>query len=68
MFSTILVPNKNIDTLIMLIYFNFSLASVYSNGSWSSVWNIEFKYDQQTVEVKGKTQVILYRYLCINFE
>ncbi|KAL9320254.1 hypothetical protein ACSQ67_012093 [Phaseolus vulgaris] len=46
---------------------NFELAVVISaarhspqnfcNGSWSSVWNIEFKYDQQTVEVKGKTQV-----------
>jgi len=52
----------------MSIYFVFSLAFVHSNGSWSSVWNIEFKYDQQAVEVKGKMQVILYRYLCINFE
>ncbi|WVY94387.1 hypothetical protein V8G54_033475 [Vigna mungo] len=46
---------------------NFELAVVISaarhspqnfcNGSWSSVWNIEFKYDQQEVEVKGKMQV-----------
>ncbi|BAT88102.1 F-actin-capping protein subunit alpha isoform X1 [Vigna umbellata] len=46
---------------------NFELAVVISaarhspqnfcNGSWSSVWNIEFKYDQQAVELKGKMEV-----------
>jgi hypothetical protein len=46
----------------MLIYF-VGLAFVYSNGSWCSVWNIDFKDEQQTVEVKGKLQVILCRYL-----
>ncbi|KAE9598139.1 putative F-actin-capping protein subunit alpha [Lupinus albus] len=29
----------------------------FCNGSWCSVWNIEFKDDQQTVEVKGKIEV-----------
>ncbi|TKY61523.1 F-actin-capping protein subunit alpha [Spatholobus suberectus] len=29
----------------------------FCNGSWCSIWNIEFKDDQQTVEVKGKMQV-----------
>ncbi|KAJ1417140.1 F-actin-capping protein subunit alpha [Sesbania bispinosa] len=29
----------------------------FCNGSWCSIWNIEFKDDQQTVEVKGKIQV-----------
>ncbi|KAK7284378.1 hypothetical protein RJT34_19123 [Clitoria ternatea] len=46
---------------------DFELAAVISaarhspqnfcNGSWCSIWNILFKYDQQTVEVKGKLQV-----------
>ncbi|KAJ7977935.1 F-actin-capping protein subunit alpha [Quillaja saponaria] len=29
----------------------------FCNGSWRSVWNIEFKDDQQTVEVTGEMQV-----------
>lgn len=29
----------------------------FCNGSWCSIWNIEFKDEQQTVEVKGKMQV-----------
>ncbi|KAL2566903.1 hypothetical protein AAZV13_19G195200 [Glycine max] len=29
----------------------------FCNGSWCSVWNIEFKDEKQTVEVKGKMQV-----------
>ncbi|KAK1292933.1 F-actin-capping protein subunit alpha [Acorus calamus] len=29
----------------------------YCNGSWRSVWKIEFKDDLQVVEVKGKMQV-----------
>ncbi|GAU11487.1 hypothetical protein TSUD_344770 [Trifolium subterraneum] len=29
----------------------------FCNGSWCSVWNIDFKDEQQTVEVKGKLQV-----------
>lgn len=29
----------------------------FCNGSWCSIWNIDFKDDQQTVEVKGKLQV-----------
>jgi hypothetical protein len=29
----------------------------YSNGSWRSVWNIEFKEDVQMLEVRGKLQV-----------
>lgn len=28
-----------------------------SNGSWCSIWNIEFKDELQTVEVRGKMQV-----------
>jgi capping protein alpha len=29
----------------------------FCNGSWRSIWNLEFKDDVQTVEVKGKLQV-----------
>nr|AFK41951.1 unknown [Lotus japonicus] len=29
----------------------------FCNGSWCSTWNIEFKGDNQTVELKGKMQV-----------
>lgn len=47
---------------MMSIYFNFSWPFVYSNGSWCSVWNIEFKDEKQTVEVKGKMQVMLCRF------
>lgn len=29
-----------------------------SNGSWRSVWNLEFKDDMQLIEVRGKLQVV----------
>ncbi|KAI3815486.1 hypothetical protein L1987_15155 [Smallanthus sonchifolius] len=29
----------------------------FCNGSWGSIWNIEFKDELQTVEVRGKLQV-----------
>ncbi|XP_022017312.1 F-actin-capping protein subunit alpha isoform X3 [Helianthus annuus] len=29
----------------------------FCNGSWGSIWNIEFKDELQTVEVRGKVQV-----------
>ncbi|RYR02203.1 hypothetical protein Ahy_B06g081015 isoform A [Arachis hypogaea] len=29
----------------------------FCNGSWCSIWNVEFKDEQQTVEIKGKIQV-----------
>lgn len=35
-----------------------------SNGSWRSVWNIEFKDDQQVMELKGKFQVLSFLLLC----
>ncbi|KAF4357470.1 hypothetical protein G4B88_025639, partial [Cannabis sativa] len=42
--------------------FNFEINAslidtMYSNGSWRSVWNIEFKDDIQLVELSGKLQV-----------
>ncbi|RDY05126.1 F-actin-capping protein subunit alpha [Mucuna pruriens] len=29
----------------------------FCNGSWCSIWNIEFKDEQQAVQIKGKVQV-----------
>lgn len=29
-----------------------------SNGSWRSIWKIEFKDDLQAIEIEGKLQVI----------
>ncbi|KAL6529452.1 hypothetical protein OROGR_015075 [Orobanche gracilis] len=31
--------------------------SLISNGSWRSIWNLEFKGELQIVKVRGKLQV-----------
>lgn len=39
------------------------LFSFNSNGSWRSVWSIEFKDEMQVLELKGKLQVLFVLYL-----
>lgn len=39
---------------------------MYSNGSWRSIWNIEFKDDMQMLEVRGRLQVFFFNWFwCI---
>lgn len=37
----------------------------FSNGSWRSVWNIEFRDEEQLLELKGKLQVFLISCVCV---
>lgn len=43
-----------IDACRLLPHISIGLSS---NGSWRSIWNLEFKDDLQLVEVSGKLQV-----------
>ena len=56
--STSVRNNKLIDNR----NFQFSMfygSTLFSNGSWISVWNIKFRIDEQILELKGKLLVSL---------
>lgn len=56
------VTNSTSINLEQFSFLDTILVDMDSNGSWRSVWNIEFKDDIQVVDLNGKLQVILFLY------
>nr|POE50064.1 hypothetical protein CFP56_68474 [Quercus suber] len=42
-------------------------STLFSNGSWISVWDIKFRVDEQILELKGKLLVSLISYILSNY-
>ena len=40
-----------------------SFGTLFRNGSWSLVWNFEFRHDDLILELKGKLQVVLINFV-----
>ncbi|THG15775.1 hypothetical protein TEA_029011 [Camellia sinensis var. sinensis] len=47
-------PGSDFELVVLLLIF---VRLSYSNGSWRSIWNVEFKDDLQIVDVRGRMQV-----------
>ncbi|XP_028101228.1 F-actin-capping protein subunit alpha-like [Camellia sinensis] len=49
-------PGSDLELVVVILAARHSPQN-FCNGSWRSIWNVEFKDDLQIVDVRGRIQV-----------